>query len=75
MSITFTVTEGHLKDDYTSFSTTITITPAHIDGNFNCLVKWSALYQKANEDVSDPTYFMKMLENFTKELDTNFLKE
>ncbi|RZC92809.1 hypothetical protein C5167_028068 [Papaver somniferum] len=75
MSITFTVTEGHLKDDYTSFANTLTITPAHSDGNYNCLGKWSAQYQKANEDVPDPTYFMKMLEDFTKELDTNLLKE
>ncbi|RZC86228.1 hypothetical protein C5167_007416 [Papaver somniferum] len=75
MSITFTVTEGLLKDDYTSFANTLTTTPAHSDGNYNCLVKWSAQYQKANEDVPDPTYFMKMLEDFTKELDTNLLKE
>ncbi|KAI3900793.1 hypothetical protein MKW92_045877 [Papaver armeniacum] len=75
MSITCTVTEGHLKDDYTSFANTLTTTPAHSDGNYNCLVKWSAQYQKANEDVPDPTYFMKMLEDFTKELDTNLLKE
>ncbi|XP_026442910.1 uncharacterized protein LOC113342653 isoform X2 [Papaver somniferum] len=45
------------------------------DGNYNCLVKWSAQYQKANKDVPDPTYVMKMLEDFTKELDTNLLKE
>ncbi|KAI3932959.1 hypothetical protein MKW98_029192 [Papaver atlanticum] len=75
MSLTFTVTEGNLKDDYTSFANTRTTTPAHSEENYNCLVKWSAQYQKANEDVPDPTYFMKILEDFTKELDTNLLKE
>ncbi|RZC86202.1 hypothetical protein C5167_007389 [Papaver somniferum] len=75
MSITFTVTEGHLKDDYTSFANTLTVTPAHSEGNYNCLVKWSARYEKTNEDVPDPTNFMKMLEDFTKELDTNLLEE
>ncbi|RZC92816.1 hypothetical protein C5167_028076 [Papaver somniferum] len=74
LSLTFTVTEGYLTDDYTSFSNTLTTTTQR-DGNYNCLVKWSAQYQKANKDVPDPTYVMKMLEDFTKELDTNLLKE
>ncbi|KAI3882770.1 hypothetical protein MKX03_015980 [Papaver bracteatum] len=76
MSVTFTVLDGYLSDDYTSFSNTLTITtPTQRDGNYNCLVKWSVQFQKANENVADPTYFMKMHEDFTKEMDANFLKE
>ncbi|RZC72332.1 hypothetical protein C5167_035475 [Papaver somniferum] len=76
MSFTFTVIDGYLSDDYTSFTNTLTATtPTQRDGNYNCLVKWSVLYQKANENVLDPTYFVKMLEDFTKELDANLLKE
>ncbi|KAI3870946.1 hypothetical protein MKX03_025134 [Papaver bracteatum] len=40
MSLTFTVTEEHPKDDYTSFADTLTTTPAHSERNYNCLVKW-----------------------------------
>ncbi|KAI3897904.1 hypothetical protein MKX03_034275 [Papaver bracteatum] len=76
MSLTFTVVDGYLTDDYTSFANTLTATtPTQRDGNYSCLVKWSVQYQKANDNVADPTYFMKMLEDFTKELDTNLLKE
>ncbi|KAI3897903.1 hypothetical protein MKX03_034274 [Papaver bracteatum] len=76
MSVTFTVLDGYLSDDYTSFSNTLTITtPTQRDGNYNCLVKWSVQFQKANENVADPTYFMKMHEDFTKEMDANLLKE
>ncbi|RZC72328.1 hypothetical protein C5167_035507 [Papaver somniferum] len=42
MSLTFTVVDGYLSDDYTSFSNTLTITtPTQRDGNYNCVVKWS----------------------------------
>ncbi|KAI3925235.1 hypothetical protein MKW92_015031 [Papaver armeniacum] len=76
MSLTFTILDGYLMDDYTSFvSTLTTTTPTQRDGNYNCLVKWSVQYQKANDNVADSTYFMKMLDDFTKELDTNLLKE
>ncbi|KAI3902724.1 hypothetical protein MKW92_010529 [Papaver armeniacum] len=76
MSVTFTHLDGYLSDDYTSFSNTLTVTtPTQRDGNYNCLVKWCVQYQKANDNVADSTYFMKMLEDFTKELDTNLLKE
>ncbi|KAI3900799.1 hypothetical protein MKW92_045883 [Papaver armeniacum] len=75
MSLTYTVFEGHLTDDYPSFANILAITPTQRNGNNKCLVKWSVEYEKANEDIPDPTYFMKMLEDFTKELDTNLLKE
>ncbi|KAI3973371.1 hypothetical protein MKW92_022439 [Papaver armeniacum] len=75
MSVTSTILEGDLKNDYTSIGYTLTITPTQRDGNYNCLVKWSVCYEKANEDVPDPTYFMKFLEDLTNELDTNLLKE
>ncbi|KAI3904201.1 hypothetical protein MKX01_030694 [Papaver californicum] len=75
MSLTYTVFEGHLTDDYTSFANILAITPTDRNGNNNCLVKWSVQYEKANEDVPDPTSFMKMLVDFTKELDTNLDKE
>ncbi|KAI3954411.1 hypothetical protein MKX01_017625 [Papaver californicum] len=75
MSLTYTAFEGDLKNGYASFASTLTITPIQRNGNYNCLVKWSVQYEKANEDVSDPTYFMKLLEDFTKEVDTNLLKE
>ncbi|KAI3902720.1 hypothetical protein MKW92_010525 [Papaver armeniacum] len=76
MSLTFTILDGYLTDDYTSFAGTLTTTtPTQRDGNYNCLVKWSVQYQKANDNVADPTYFMKMLDDLTKELDTNLLKE
>ncbi|RZC90293.1 hypothetical protein C5167_031005 [Papaver somniferum] len=76
MSLTFTVVDGYLSDDYTSFSNTLTITtPTQRDGNYNCLVKWSVQFQKANDNVPDPTYYMKMQEDLTKELDANLLKE
>ncbi|KAI3900301.1 hypothetical protein MKW92_010681 [Papaver armeniacum] len=75
MSLTYTVFDGHLTDDYPSFANILVITPTQRNGNNNCLVKWSVEYEKANEDIPDPTYFMKMLEDFTKELDTNLLKE
>ncbi|XP_026442902.1 MLP-like protein 423 [Papaver somniferum] len=69
MSVTFTVIEGELKNGFTSFAST------QSDGNYKCLVKWSARYQKANEEVPDPTYIKKWVEDFFKELDTNLLKE
>ncbi|KAI3851161.1 hypothetical protein MKX03_021519 [Papaver bracteatum] len=75
MSLTYTAFEGDLTNDYTSFASTLAITPTHKDGKYNCLVKWSVQYEKANEDVPDPTYFMKLLEDFTKEVDTNLVKE
>ncbi|KAI3926707.1 hypothetical protein MKX01_039837 [Papaver californicum] len=50
MSLNFTVIDGELTNGYTSFAITLTTTPQR-DGNYNCLVKWSAQYQKANEDV------------------------
>ncbi|RZC92811.1 hypothetical protein C5167_028065 [Papaver somniferum] len=75
MSLTYTVFEGHLTDDYPSFANILAITPTQRNGNNNFLVKWSVEYEKANEDIPDPTYFMKMLEDFTKELNTNLLKE
>ncbi|KAI3902721.1 hypothetical protein MKW92_010526 [Papaver armeniacum] len=76
MSLTFTILDGYLTDDYTSFTSTLTTTtPTQRDGNYNCLVKWSVQYQKANDNVADPTYFMKMLDDLTKELDTNLLRE
>ncbi|KAI3917094.1 hypothetical protein MKX01_003543 [Papaver californicum] len=75
MSLTYTVFEGDLTNDYTSFASTLTITPTQKDGNYNCSVKRSVQYEKANEDVPNPTYFMKFLEDFTKEVDTNLLKE
>ncbi|RZC92815.1 hypothetical protein C5167_028075 [Papaver somniferum] len=75
MSLTYTVFEGDLKNDYASFATTLTTTPTQKDGSYNCLVNWSVQYEKANADVPDPTYFMKLLEDFTKEVDTNLLKE
>ncbi|KAI3932964.1 hypothetical protein MKW98_029197 [Papaver atlanticum] len=52
----------------------LTVTPTQRDGNHNCLVKWS-FNEKANEDVPDPTYINKWVEDFIKELDTNLLKE
>ncbi|KAI3900297.1 hypothetical protein MKW92_010677 [Papaver armeniacum] len=75
MSVTFTAIEGDLKNGFTSFVSTHTVTPIQSDGNYKCLVKWSARYQKANEDVPDPTYIKKWVEDFTKELETNLLKE
>ncbi|XP_026442927.1 MLP-like protein 43 [Papaver somniferum] len=75
MSVTSSILEGDLKNDYTSIGYTLTITPLQRDGNYNFLVRWSVYYEKANEDVPDPTYFMKLLEDLTKELDTNLLKE
>ncbi|RZC86227.1 hypothetical protein C5167_007417 [Papaver somniferum] len=75
MSVTFTVIKGELKNGFTSFASTHTSTPTQIDGNYKCLVKWSARFQKANEDVPDPTYIKKWVEDFFKELDTNLLKE
>ncbi|KAI3901946.1 hypothetical protein MKW92_014689 [Papaver armeniacum] len=76
LSFTSTIIDGYLSDDYASFSNTLTITtPTQRDGNYNCLVKWSVQYQKANENVPDPTYYMKMLDDLTKELDANLLKE
>ncbi|KAI3870948.1 hypothetical protein MKX03_025136 [Papaver bracteatum] len=75
MSVISTILEGHLKNEYTSIGYTLTITPTPRDGNYNSLVKWSVYYEKADEDVHDPTYFMKLLEDLTNELDTNLLKE
>ncbi|RZC92812.1 hypothetical protein C5167_028070 [Papaver somniferum] len=75
MSVTCTVFEGELTKGFTSFATTLSITPTKKDGSYNCLVKWSVQYEKANEDVTDPTYLKKWLENFTKELDINLVKE
>ncbi|KAI3900796.1 hypothetical protein MKW92_045880 [Papaver armeniacum] len=75
MSLTCTVFEGLLTEDYPSFANMLVITPTQRNGNNNCLVKWSVQYEKASEYVSDPIYFMKMLEDFTKELDANLLKE
>ncbi|RZC44480.1 hypothetical protein C5167_037427 [Papaver somniferum] len=75
LSITTTVLEGDLRNDYTSFVITLAITPTKRDGNYNFIVKWVVQYEKANEDVPDPTYFMIFLEEFTKELDGNLLKE
>ncbi|RZC86230.1 hypothetical protein C5167_007415 [Papaver somniferum] len=75
MSLTSTVFEGDLTKGYSSFANTLTISPTKRNGNNNCLVKWSVQYEKENEDVPDPTYFVKMLEDFTKELDTSLLEE
>ncbi|RZC57164.1 hypothetical protein C5167_004468 [Papaver somniferum] len=76
MSLTFTVSEGdHITNFYNNFSSTVTINPTQRDGDYNCLVKWSVQYEKANEDVPDPTYVNKWVEDFTKELDTNLPKE
>ncbi|XP_026396536.1 MLP-like protein 43 [Papaver somniferum] len=75
LSITTTVLEGDLTNGYTSFVITLAITPTKRDGNYNFIVKWVVQYVKANEDVPDPTNFMIFLEEFTKELDNNLLKE
>ncbi|RZC72495.1 hypothetical protein C5167_047975 [Papaver somniferum] len=75
LSLTNTVLEGDLRNCYTSFAINLAITPIQRDGNYKSLVKWSVQYQKANKDVPDPTYFMKVLEVFTKELEANLLKE
>ncbi|KAI3853825.1 hypothetical protein MKX03_022500 [Papaver bracteatum] len=74
-SITYTVFEGYLINDYPSFAFNLTITPLQRDANYKCLVKYSVKYEKANADVPDPTHLMKLLEDFSKELDTNLLKE
>ncbi|XP_026431535.1 major latex protein 146-like [Papaver somniferum] len=65
LSLTLTVIEGYLTDDYTSFSNTLTTTTQR-DGNYNFLVKWSARYQKVNKEVPDPTFVMKMLEDLPR---------
>ncbi|MCL7048883.1 hypothetical protein MKW94_022652 [Papaver nudicaule] len=75
MSITYTISEGDVTKGYTSFANTLTITPTQRDETYNCLVKYSVQYEKANEDVPDATYVTKWLEDFIKELDTNLLKE
>ncbi|KAI3910339.1 hypothetical protein MKW92_000848 [Papaver armeniacum] len=75
LSITTTVLEGDLRNDYTSFVITLAITPIKGDGNYDFIVKWVVRYEKANEDVPDPTNLMIFLEDFTKELDSNLLKE
>ncbi|KAI3932958.1 hypothetical protein MKW98_029191 [Papaver atlanticum] len=88
MSLTFTVIDGYLTDDYKSYATVLITTPIHRNENHNCcsckksynhtlliIYEWSAQYQKANEDVRDPIYMKKLVEDFIKELDTNLLKE
>ncbi|KAI3933032.1 hypothetical protein MKW92_034482 [Papaver armeniacum] len=75
MSLTYTVFEGDLTNDFPSLDVTLSITPTQSDGNYKCLVKYSVQYEKANEDGPDPTYLMKLLEHFGKSLDTNLFKE
>ncbi|KAI3854956.1 hypothetical protein MKX03_009114 [Papaver bracteatum] len=73
MSLTNKVLED-LRNCCTSFAITLAVTPTHGDGNYKCLVKWSVQYQKANKDVPDPTYFMKVLEDLTMELEANLFE-
>ncbi|KAI3915134.1 hypothetical protein MKW92_029152 [Papaver armeniacum] len=75
MLLTSTVFDGELTNDFKKFTKRITMIPTQGDGNYNCLVKWSVYYEKANEDVPDPTYIKKWVEDFIEEVDTNLLKE
>ncbi|RVX12673.1 Kirola [Vitis vinifera] len=49
-SITFKVLDGELLNDYKSYKFTTQAIPK----GEGCLVKWTAEYEKASEDGSDP---------------------
>ncbi|KAI3853822.1 hypothetical protein MKX03_022497 [Papaver bracteatum] len=67
MSLTSTIFDGELTNHFKIFTRRFTATPTQRDGNYNCLVKWCVYYEKANEDVPDPTYINKWVEDFIKE--------
>ncbi|KAI3989239.1 hypothetical protein MKX01_031525 [Papaver californicum] len=71
-SLTCSVVEGDLLEDFKSFDFELDITPK-TDGA--SLVKWCIVYVKANEKVPNPTGILKTLERSTMDVNLHLLKQ
>ncbi|KAI3963018.1 hypothetical protein MKW98_028958 [Papaver atlanticum] len=74
-SITYTVFEGDVMNDFTSFNVNLDITPKFGANDGTSLVKWSIEYEKANEDVADPVGILKGCEIATTGMNIHLLKQ
>lgn len=68
-SITFKVLDGELLKDYKSYKFTVQAIPKG-DG---CLVKWTAEYEKACENGSDPQDYMELAIQITQDIESHLL--
>ncbi|RVW16928.1 MLP-like protein 31 [Vitis vinifera] len=68
-SITFKVLDGELLNDYKSYKFTTQAIPK----GEGCLVKWTAEYEKASEDGSDPRGYLELAVNITKDIESHLL--
>ncbi|KAJ9708432.1 hypothetical protein PVL29_000461 [Vitis rotundifolia] len=68
-SITFKVLDGELLNDYKSYKFTTQAIPK----GEACLVKWTAEYEKASEDGSDPHGYLELAVNITKDIESLLL--
>lgn len=70
-TITMVVMEGDLMQHFKSYKVIIQVVPKS-EGS---LVKWMWEYEKLQEDGPTPSKYVDFVTNFTKNIETNLLKE
>ncbi|XP_060206246.1 kirola-like isoform X1 [Lycium barbarum] len=69
--VTFKACEGHLTEQYKAFKATV-----HIENEGeNNLVLWTIEYEKQNEDVPEPFYYLQLAVNLTKDVDAHHVNQ
>ncbi|XP_010415773.1 PREDICTED: MLP-like protein 28 isoform X1 [Camelina sativa] len=71
--ITFRVLDGDLMKEYTSFVTTIQVTPKH--GGPGSIVHWHLEYEKISDEVAHPETLLQFCIEISKEIDEHLLAE
>lgn len=68
-SITFNIFDGDVMKDFKSYKMIVQAIPKEN----GCLAKWTAVYEKAREDVPDPLHYRELVGTVIEDIETHDL--